>query len=163
MDKLAAELVALLTDMLHSQQRLLQIAVLRQDAMKSFDIERLNTLHDQERLETLNAEPFDLRRKNIIAQFRPLLGGAEPSVSEIARRVNDPFRTQLLALAGQLKTVVEQLARHTRINASISESVVKGLAKVLKIMTGLAQHAGLYMRNGRKAALKGIHLLEVTG
>ena len=30
-------------------------------------------------------------------------------------------------------------------------------------MTGLAQHAGLYMRNGRKAALKGIHLLEVTG
>ena len=27
---------------------------------------------------------------------------------------------------------------------------------------GLAQHAGLYMRNGRKAAMHGIHLLEVT-
>jgi hypothetical protein len=57
---------------------------------------------------------------------------------------------------------VEQVERNTRINATISETVVKGLAKVLKVVTGLAQHAGLYMRNGRKAALHGIHLLEVT-
>ena len=34
--------------------------------------------------------------------------------------------------------------------------------KVLKVMTGLAQHAGLYMRNGRKAAIRGIHMLEIT-
>jgi hypothetical protein len=164
MDKLVADLVALLRDMLQSQQRLLQIAMLRQEAMKAFDIERLNSLHEQERVETQQAESFDIRRKTIIQQFRPILGqGVEPSVSEIARRCQDPFKTQLLVIASQLKTVVEQLARYTRINASISESVVKGLAKVLKVMTGLAQHAGLYMRNGRKAALKGIHLLEVTG
>jgi hypothetical protein len=164
MDKLVADLVALLRDTLQSQQRLLQIAVLRQEAMKAFDIERLNALHEQERAETQNADSFETRRKTIIQQFRPLLGnGIEPSVSEIARRCQEPTKTQLLALAGQLKSVVEQLARHTRINASVSESVVKGLAKVLKVMTGLAQHAGLYMRNGRKAALKGIHLLEVTG
>ena len=164
MDKLVADLIALLRDMLQSQQRLLQIALIRQDAMRSFDIEKLNTLHEQERMETQNAESFESRRKTIIQQFRPILGnGVEPSVSEIARRCKDPAKTQLLALAGQLKTIVEQLARHTRINAGISDTVVKGLAKVLKVMTGLAQHAGLYMRNGRKAALKGIHLLEVTG
>jgi hypothetical protein len=58
--------------------------------------------------------------------------------------------------------VVEQLDRHTRINAKVSETVVKGLAKVLRVMTGMAQHAGLYMRNGRKAALRGIHMLEIT-
>ena len=58
--------------------------------------------------------------------------------------------------------MVEKVERNQRINATVSEAVVKGLAKVLKIVTGLAQHAGLYMRNGRKADLRGIHLLEVT-
>ena len=88
--------------------------------------------------------------------------GVEPSVSEIVKRCGEPAKAQLLGLAGQLRAVVGEVDRTTRINAKISETVVKGLAKVLKIVTGLAQHAGLYMRNGRKAAMKGIHLLEVT-
>jgi len=164
MDKLALELITLLRDMLASQQRLLQIALLRQDAMRSFDIERLNVLHEQERTETQKAESFDNRRTVLIQRFRPLLpANLQPGVSEIARRCQEPVKSQLLALAGRLRAVVEQLDRHTRINAKVSETVVTGLAKVLKVMTGLAQHAGLYMRNGRKAALKGIHLLEVTG
>ena len=72
-----------------------------------------------------------------------------------------PAHITLMARA-QIKASVELVERNTRINAAISDGVVKGMAKVLKIVTGLAQHAGLYMRNGRKAALHGIHLLEVT-
>jgi hypothetical protein len=164
MDKLILELIALLRDMLQSQQRLLQIAVIRQEAMRAFDIERLNSLQEQERAETQNADGFENRRKSITQRMKAILGNnVEPTVSEIARRCNEPFKSQLLGLAGQLKSVVEQLDRHTRMNAKVSETVVKGLAKVLKVMTGLAQHAGLYLRNGRKAAIKGIHLLEITG
>jgi hypothetical protein len=164
MDKLIGELIVLLRDLLGSQQRLLQIAKVRQSAMQAFDIERLNGLMEEERLETAQAEEFENRRRGLIQRFRQAMGvEAAPSVSDIAGRCGDPEKSQLLVLAGQLKGVLEQLDRHTRMNAKISESVVKGLAKVLKVMTGLAQHAGLYMRNGRKAAMKGIHLLEVTG
>jgi hypothetical protein len=164
MDKAVQEMIALLREMLQSQQRLLQIAVLRQEAMRSFDIERLNSLSEQERTETQNAAGFDNRRTSLVFQFRQMFGSdVYPGVSEIAKRSSEPGRTQLLSLAAQLKLVVEKLDRHTRINAKVSETVVKGLAKVLKVMTGLAQHAGLYLRNGRKAALRGIHLLEVTG
>jgi hypothetical protein len=80
----------------------------------------------------------------------------------VAKRVNEPVRSQLLATAAELKAVVEKVDRHTRINAKVSDAVVKGMARVLKVVTGMAQHAGLYMRNGRKAAVAGIHLLEVT-
>jgi hypothetical protein len=163
MDKLVLELINLLTEMLLTQQRLLQIATARQEAMRSFDIERLNTLLEQERTETQRAESYEQRRTTLVGQFKNIMGKNTPaSITEIAKRANDPMKSQLLGLAGQLKSVVEQVDRTTRINARISETVVKGLAKVLKIMTGLAQHAGLYMRNGRKAAMKGIHLLEVT-
>src|SRR4029079_14619364 len=99
----------------------------------------------------------------LTSQLRAALPrNVDPTVTEVARRIGEPLKTQLLATAGELKQVVEQLERSTRINATISDAVVKGLARVLKVVTGLAQHAGLYMRNGRKAAMHGIHLLEVT-
>jgi hypothetical protein len=163
MDKLVAELLNLLRDILASQQRLLQIAVARQEAMRVYEIEKLNALIEQEKIETQQAESFANRRRVLMNQFTNVLGrGVEIKVSEIAKRCGEPQKTQLLVIAGEIKTVTEQLDRHTRMNAKVSESVVKGLAKVLKVMTGLAQHAGLYMRNGRKAALRGIHMLEIT-
>jgi hypothetical protein len=163
MDKLVTELLTLLREILASQQRLLQIAVARQEAMRVYEIDRLNALIEQEKVETQKAESFSNRRRVLMNQFTNVLGrGVEIKVSEIAKRVGEPQKTELLVVAAEIKAVTEQLERNMRVNAKISESVVKGLAKVLKVMTGLAQHAGLYMRNGRKAALRGIHMLEIT-
>jgi hypothetical protein len=163
MDRLVTELIALLRAILATQQRLLQVALARREAMRAFDIVRLEALLEQERGEALNLADLDKRRQALVAQFRNLLGKTvETNVSEIAKRSSEPARSQLLGLAAQLKDTVEQVDRNSRINATISETVVKGLSKVVKIVTGMAQHAGLYMRNGRKAALRGIHLLEVT-
>jgi hypothetical protein len=163
MDKLITELLKLLRELLAAQQGLVTLALARRDAMRTFDVERLNMLSAREHAEMQALGQLESRRKALVAQFRTFLGrNVEPTVSEIARRAQEPARSQLLAVAAQIKEAVEQLDRNTRINASVSEAVVKGLAKVLKVVTGLAQHAGLYMRNGRKAALHGIHLLEVT-
>jgi hypothetical protein len=163
MDKLVTELLSLLREMLESQQRLLTIAMARQDAMRAFDVERLNALTDQEKGETDRAGDLDRKRKDVTSRLRNELGrNVPPTVTEVAKRVNEPVRSQLLATAAELKAVVEKVDRHTRINAKVSDAVVKGMARVLKVVTGMAQHAGLYMRNGRKAAVAGIHLLEVT-
>jgi hypothetical protein len=163
MDKLVMELLELMGELLAGQQRLLTISTSRREAMRAFDIERLEMLLEQERGETQNLMGLDRMRQGILGQMKREMGaGAVINVTEIAKRVSEPRKSQLLGLAGQIRTVVEQVERNTRINATISETVVKGLAKVLKVVTGLAQHAGLYMRNGRKASLHGIHLLEVT-
>jgi hypothetical protein len=163
MDKLVAELLTLLRELLAGQERLLGLALARREAMRTYDISRLETVAGQERVETVRQVELDKRRMALTSQMRAVMGSnTAVTVTEVARRVEEPAKSQLLALAAQLKETVEQVERNTRINATISETVVKGLAKVLKIVTGLAQHAGLYMRNGRKAALHGIHLLEVT-
>jgi hypothetical protein len=162
MDKLVIDLLKLLGDMLAGQQRLLAIATARRDAMKTFDVARLEALTEQERIETGAMAVLDARRKAIVVAFKPHLRGADATVTEISKRVGEPQKTQMLTLAGQIKAAVEALDRTNRINATVSDTVIKGLAKVLKVVTGLAQHAGLYMRNGRKAALHGIHLLEIT-
>jgi hypothetical protein len=164
MAKLVQELLNLLREMLGCQERLLRIAMLRQDAMRAYDVERLNGLLEEERGETQRSEEFTRRRVALVNQFRVAMGKGtpEPTVSEIAKRLDEPLKSQLLALAAHLRSITEKLERNTRINATVSEAVLKSISKVLKIVTGLAQHAGLYMRNGRKAAVRGIHLLEVT-
>jgi hypothetical protein len=163
MEKLVTELLTLLRELLAGQERLLAMALARREAMRTFDMARLETVAGQERVETVKMVELDKRRAALTGRLRAALGGGTPAtVSEVARRVEEPARSQLLALAAQLKETVEKVERNARINATVSETVVKGLAKVLKVVTGLAQHAGLYMRNGRKAALHGIHLLEVT-
>ena len=163
MDKLVAELLNLLSEMLAGQERLLKLALARREAMRTYDVERMEAIAIQERTEMQTMVVVNRKRQVLVAQFRTLLGrNVEPTVSEIAKRVAEPTKSRLLGLAGQLKQTVEQVERNTRINATVSDTVVKGLAKVLKVVTGLAQHAGLYLRNGRKAALHGIHLLEIT-
>jgi seryl-tRNA synthetase len=163
MDKLVADLLSLLREMLAGQQRLLQFALARREAMRTLDVERLQSMNDQERAEAQAVQLLDKRRQALVAQFKTLLGrNVDATVTEIARRVPEPTKSQLLGLAAQLKAVMEQVERNNRINATVSETVVTGLARVLKAVTGLAQHAGMYMRNGRKAALHGIHLLEIT-
>ncbi|HVX86036.1 MAG TPA: flagellar export chaperone FlgN [Phycisphaerae bacterium] len=167
MDKLAQELINLLREMLESQRRLLAIALGRRQAMQAYDMERLNGLGEQEKAETERGTELEKKRTDLAVRFRQETlrmgqAAAKFSVSEIAGRCQEPAKSQLLIVAAELKAVVEQVERHMRINAKVSEAVVKGISRVLKVVTGMAQHAGLYMRNGRKAAVAGIHLLEVT-
>ena len=163
MDKMVTELLTLLREIAAGQERLMKLSLARREAMRTFDAPRMEQLTLQERGEIATMGMLDKRRQALVMQFRNVLGkGVEPNVTEIARRVAEPAKTQLLALAAQIRDAAERVERNARINATISEAVVKGLAKVLKVVTGLAQHAGLYMRNGRKAAVRGIHLLEVT-
>ena len=163
MDKLINELLSLLRDLLGGQQRLLSLALARREAMRTFDIARMEMLAAKEKLEMTGLAELERRRQQVTAQIRAILPrNVDVTVTEVSRRAAEPAKSQLLALAAQLKETVEQVERNMRINAAVSETVVRGLAKVLKIVTGLAQHAGLYMRNGRKAAMHGIHLLEVT-
>ena len=163
MDKLVQELLALLRDMLAGQQQLLRLGHARREAMRAFDIAGLDLLTAREQVEVQKLAAMDRRRVALVQQFRAFLPrGTEPTVSEISKKVLEPVKGQLLVLAAQIRDTAESVSRTARINASVSEGVIKGLARVLKVVTGFAQHAGLYMRNGRKAVPHGIHLLEVT-
>jgi flagellar biosynthesis/type III secretory pathway chaperone len=164
MDKLANEMTKLLAVLLAIHERLLVIATARQNAMRAFDMEALNRLLERERHELAGLESLERARLAIVAQFRQIMGkNAEPTVTQIAAGIGEPARTRLLVLSAHLKTAVEKLHRANRINSKVCQGVIKSISKVLKVITGMAQHAGLYMANGRKAAPSGVHLLDAVG
>lgn len=156
-------MIELLQEMLHAHERILAIANARFEAMRAYDMVALNILMAREQQEISALQGLEKQRKDLMAQFRAVLGPrVEITTSEIARRADAKSRERMLALAAQLKSVVEQLARVNRINAKVSGSVVQALSRVVKVITGMAQHAGLYMKNGRKASLAGVHMLDAT-
>ena len=161
MDKLVQELISLYQDLLASHERQLALAQGRLEAMRAYDVPLLTTLMEREEIESQNLEKLELRRKDVTVRLRRAMG-TEPTTTLIAARTAEPQKSQLLGLAGRLRQVLEQVERINRINAKVSQAVVKSLAKVLKIVTGVAQHVGLYNRSGRKAAVAGIHILELT-
>jgi len=163
MDKLATELLDLLRDLLEVNERLVVIGLARQEAMSAFDIPAINRLMEREKTELLTLQRLDLNRKDLTARLHAALGRNVPTTtSQVAARVGEPLRTQLLAMAAKLRAAAEQLERLNRINSKVSQTVVNSIGRVLKVVTGIAQHAGLYMKNGRKAALRGIHLLDAV-
>ena len=95
MDNVVKELLNLLSDLLACQERLLAMALARREAMRAFEVDRLEMLTEQQRLETQNLTTLDLRRKAIVSQFKPILRGVEPTVTEISKRIGEPQKTQL--------------------------------------------------------------------
>jgi hypothetical protein len=161
MEKLAQEMIALFQEMLAAHERQLSLAQARQAAMRAYDMPMLTGLIEREETESRNIERLDLKRKDLTSRLRRVLG-VEPTATIVSGKVAEPFKSQLLGLAGKLRMTLEQIDRINRTNAKISQAVINSLSKVLKIITGVAQHVGLYTRAGRKAALSGIHMLEIT-
>lgn len=163
MDKFGQELLQLLKELLVAYRQLQAVASQRQEAMRTFDVERMNALLEQERPLTERLEALEKARRMLVEKIKFFGGrGFEPTTSAIAAKCGEPLKTQLLVTAAGLRDAVESLNRVNRINSKVATTVVQSLARVLKIVTGIAQHAGLYMRNGKKASVSGIHLLEVT-
>jgi len=164
MDKLVAEMILLLESLLAAYTRLLAIADRRREAMGAFDTRMLNGLLEQEREEIQRCQNLEQARRTLVEKFKRELGrNIEPTTSQIARRCPEPQKSRVLVLSAQLRETMEKLARSNSINHRASQVVAGAIARVMKAVTGLTQQAGLYMRNGRKAVIRGIHVLDIAG
>jgi hypothetical protein len=163
MDKLATDLLDMLRGTKAAHQRLLAIANLKLDAMRTYDVDALLELAERERQELLATDQLELARRALQGRLATALRPAEATTSNLAARLSEPRKSQLLVAAAELREVIERLARTNRMTSKISLAVVQSVGKVLKIVTGIAQHAGLYSRNGRKAAVQGVHVLDIAG
>ena len=163
MEKLAQEMLAMLRATKTAHERLLAMANLKLDAMRTCNVDELLSIAERERQELLTVEQLELSRRNLMARLSTALRPLPATTSSMASQVNEPLKSQLLVAAAELRTLVEQLARVNRVTSKISLAVVHSAAKVLKVITGIAQQAGLYGRTGRKAAVQGVHLLDIAG
>ncbi len=139
MDRLALELVGLLRGIARGAGAR-HVAVGPEQARGDAGASRSNRLENLNLQGALSMKSGDVRHRparckgwfsRIKHDSRKTCGG--DGQQDFPPRVAEPLKSQLLALAAEIKTVVEQVERNTpRINASVSDTVVKGLAKGLE-------------------------------
>lgn len=163
MANLVEQMIVLLGDLIASHDRMYSLAMARHDAMKAYDVEAMQSLMGKEQIEAHQLAELEKRRVELIRDFRGVLGRkAVINTTEIAKHAEPEDREKLLALAGKLRESIEKLDRLNKLNGRISAAVVNSIARVLKAITGMAQHAGLYKSNGKKMAVGKIHVIDAV-
>lgn len=164
MAEIAKKLIDAMKTELNYQQSLAVLLDNKLDAMRHYDLSRLEALTENEQQmvqDTLTQE----NRCTDLARFAtkelvPGKRGNLATASELARACREPQRSQLLSLAAMLKQMAEKVQRLNRINSIASEKILNHFDGIFRIFAQSGCDIGLYQRAGKKAFLEQNRLVD---
>jgi hypothetical protein len=146
------------------QQDLAAVLDNKLDAMKHYDITRLEalTLTEQRLLEgiRLNAVKRNTAVHQAMREWLPKKKSRLASARELAQALSEPLRSKLMALTGMLRDVVEKVQRLNRINAQVSRKMLGHLDHIFRVIAETGSDIGLYSRVGKKAMVEQKRLVD---
>ncbi len=126
------DLVKLLGSLQRLQGQLLILIQSKIDAMKRADIPAMRDLNDQEQTVVKQLQERDGFRRQLMDAIGEELGlpprsARALSVSQLASRLPEPARTNLLDAAGRLRGAVSQVAQANRVAGAVSREILNHL------------------------------------
>jgi flagellar biosynthesis/type III secretory pathway chaperone len=117
------------------------------DAMRRYDMPRLEALskNEQNLIESIRKNEM-LRRQVIALTARQLYPGrvdVKPTAGEIAQAVAEPDRGKLIVLTGMLREVAEKVRRLNRVNAAATNKILGHFQQVFQIIAQSGKDIGL--------------------
>jgi len=164
MAEIAEKLIDAMKMELNCQQSLAALLDNKLDAMRHYDLSRLEalTVNEQQLVQDTLAQEnrcTDLARfatKELVPKKR----GSLATASELAGVCREPQRSQLLSLAAMLKQMAEKVQRLNRINSIASGKILNHFDGVFRIFAQSGCDIGLYQRAGKKALLEQNRLVD---
>jgi len=167
-DKRLKELTVLLADMSRLHQKLLEAVRHKLEAIRGADAEAMHRaarqegelarrIKDQEGLRQLLMEELGEELGLASAQVRKL------TVSELAARVAEPVRSRLTVLGAELRKCATEIARLNRVNAVVSQEMLKHFRTVYDTVTRGTVTRDFYGRTGRPQRGTPLALIDTTG
>ncbi|MEM6749214.1 MAG: flagellar export chaperone FlgN [Planctomycetota bacterium] len=158
MDKALHRQLAQLEDLLRSmtrlQDRLLGFQEQKQQALRRGDAAGLGQACEAEHEVFAQVTTAEAQRQELAAAITLALDPAAKApwgVVEIAERLPDPHRGRLLALRGELRAKLEEVAKHTGVARKACASLLNHMSGLLNTLAGAASGSGTYARNGAAA------------
>jgi hypothetical protein len=166
-DKQARSLVRLLWDLRALQERLLEVVEARIDAMKRADLGAMRELGEREEALTRKIYERDGLRRQLADTIGEALGaparsGRSLTVRQLAARVGDAVRPELLDAAAGLRDAVLRVVRANRIAGIIACELVQHLRWVFASVRPAAHPVG-YSGAGAVVGPAGTRLFEAVG
>ena len=145
------------------QQRLAATLQHKLESMRCYDVERLQTLTLSESEAVTAAQRAALRRRQAGRRLSESLFGKkdEPvGASEMAAACEEPQRSGILTLAGQLRGAAETTQRLNRINRIATRKLLGHMEHVFRVIAQAGRDIGLYGRAGRKPLMQHNRLID---
>ena len=162
------ELTVLLAEMKRLHEGLLSAARRKSEAMRRADTQAMEQAGREERALADRIKDQEGLRKVLMERIGERMGFSAPqarkmSISELARSVAEPIRTQLTVLGAELRKLASEIARLNRIAALVSQEMVRHFRAVYEAMTQQSQTGEFYGRTGRPQSGVSAAVIDTTG
>ena len=158
------QLIEAMQQELRWQQELAVVLDNKLDAMKHYDMSRLEALSQNEQKLMQGLRHNEMRRQSAVRQAARQLSPDRPdrlsNAQELARASVEPGRSRILVLAGMLRSVAEKVQRLNRVNALASQRIIGHFDQIFRIIAQSGRDIGLYGEAGKKTLLEQNRLVD---
>ena len=150
MDDPTEQLISVMQQEVQSHEELAQLLENKLDAMKHYDLSRLEALSiGEQRVVSDLGRTGRLRQAAVIQlarEFYPQKPVKKVTAHQLAEAAQEPLRSKLLVLAGILKEVAEKVKRLNQVNVLATGKVMVHFDAIFKLIAQYGCDIGLYGR-----------------
>jgi flagellar biosynthesis/type III secretory pathway chaperone len=157
-------LVEQLLDLRDHYEQLLHAVRCKQRCMRAGDMDELQSWSAREKFLIDCIAEMDAQRRDIVGALAgemAIEGGV--SVGRIASRCDEPQRSRLLALAGAIRSMAEQVHQVNQINDAVTREILECFAQMQRQFTTARCDIGLYDTHGQRQLLSNVSILDAVG
>jgi len=136
----------------------------KQKGMRSGDVDSMDSCAARERFLIERIKEVDETRRTDSTVLAGLLGLEQDStLTTIANQLDEPQRSQLLALAGAIRKTAEQVYQINQVNDAVTREILSCFAQMQRQITATHCDLGLYDPNGQKQMSNHVNILDAVG
>ena len=158
------QLLETMREELQWQRDLAAVLENKLDAMRHYDVSRLESLSisEQRLMQAVHvrAQKRHDACQKATAQLLPERSHETASAGELARVAPEPARAQLLSLTALLREAMEKVQRLNRVNRLSTQRILGHLEHIFKLIAQSGRDIGLYGRAGKKPFVEQYRLVD---
>ena len=157
----ARELESILSELLAEHRQILSLVEAHREAITKADTAAIRTCVEQHAAALNRVRRIEDRRLALVSreiarlreQGQTLRG--QPTLTQIAERSPEPWRSRTVALAHQLRELMQRVAREQGVVRTASVSLLGHIDGLMKQVAQKLSHAGTYSGRGVVAPVRG--------
>jgi len=154
MDNSTEQLISAMQQEVQAHEELAQLLENKLDAMKHYDLSRLEALSTGEQQVMSDLGRTGRLRQaavhKLAREFYPQSPVKKVTARQLAETAQEPLRSKLLVLAGILKEVAEKVKRLNQVNALATGKVMVHFDAIFKLIAQYGCDIGLYGSSGKQ-------------
>ena len=160
--------IELLVEQLHElrdvHEQLLLAARSKQSAMRAGDVDALQSWSAREQFLVDRIAAAEQQRRAIVDALAQTLHLEGPvTLTLLAGKLEEPDRSRLLALAGAIRSLAEQIRQTNQINDAVTREILQCFAQMQQQYAVARCDIGLYDTSGHKQLVTGVPILDAVG